>query len=58
MILKNKEGLKMEEEVKIKTEKKKKNGQLGIKIFAICAVVVMLFGVSFTTIYMLLINKA
>lgn len=48
----------MEEEVKVKTEKKKKNGQLGIKIFAICAVVVMLFGVSFTTIYMLLINKA
>ena len=62
MILKNKEGLKMEEEVKVKTKTGKKNKKkiedLGIKIFAICAVIMMVFGVSFTTIYMLMINNA
>ena len=52
----------MEEEVKVKTKTGKKNkkkaGELGIKIFAICAVIMMVFGVSFTTIYMLMINNA
>lgn len=52
----------MEEEVKVKTKTRKKNKKkiedLGIKIFAICAVIMMVFGVSFTTIYMLMINNA
>lgn len=52
----------MEEEVKVKTKTRKKNKKkiedLGIKIFAIFAVVMMIFGVSFTTIYMLMINNA